>query len=581
MVRIVQRKTTTDNKLKETTMQTISATTALATALASTNPLDADEYRPMLDSIRTRFGTLSEGPLFTTDVDGNTIWRTWLANLPAHERQHHTCHACRRFVESYGGLVRVDPETGTTTPVMFSPGMVGSMYDAAYLAVHDLVGRARITGVFLSNARVWGTPTTPDGKRDHVWHHMSVTPPARHVYRHSILSPEQKMAELREDYGMLNRALAEYSLETIATALSIVKSEALYQGEKVHGRLAWLHALAERRRGLKGQVAAPFIWLAVAMAPAGFAHVKSSVMGPLLDDLAAGKSFDEVKRAFEVKMNPLKYQRPQAPPSTGNIAQAEAIVEKLGIASSLRRRFARLEDLKLLWSPAPVKMTKPSSGVFGHLKPTPVCDTITPARGPVMTFAKFAAQVLPTAEKIEIEVPHKAHFHAFVTAVDPDAPPIFQWDGLEGCARNSVTWYTNPGGSYAREWNLGAGGWANGNTYTEGGWAKVNALSLMPNMWQKPELFKHHGEGVLFVIDGCRDIRKGQTTACLFPVLLKSELHSVRSTIEAYSNRATMEDAELASACGLTVRAGSPNTPIRVRVTAGMVATTYTIDRWD
>lgn len=34
-------------------------------------------------------------------------------------------------------------------------------------------------------------------------------------------------------------------------------------------------------------------------------------------------------------MNPLQYQRPQAAPSAGNVAQAERIVEKLGIANSL------------------------------------------------------------------------------------------------------------------------------------------------------------------------------------------------------------------------------------------------------
>ena len=47
-------------------------------------------------------------------------------------------------------------------------------------------------------------------------------------------------------------------------------------------------------------------------------------------------------------MDPLKYQRPQVTPGTGNVARAEEIVEKLGIATSLKRRFARLEELQTI-----------------------------------------------------------------------------------------------------------------------------------------------------------------------------------------------------------------------------------------
>lgn len=53
------------------------------------------------------------------------------------------------------------------------------------------------------------------------------------------------------------------------------------------------------------------------------------MIGTLLDDIASGMSFDSVSRRFAEKMHPLQYQRPQAAPSAGNIAQAEKIVEKL------------------------------------------------------------------------------------------------------------------------------------------------------------------------------------------------------------------------------------------------------------
>ena len=111
---------------------------------------------------------------------------------------------------------------------------------------------------------------------------------------------------------------------SLAQALKLLKSEALYRSEKVLGQAQWLYdlhrALPSRRN--RDHV----LWRAVAAAPAGFCHPRSSMIGTLLEDLAAGMPFDDVSRRFAEKMHPLLYQRPQAAPSAGNIAQAEKIV---------------------------------------------------------------------------------------------------------------------------------------------------------------------------------------------------------------------------------------------------------------
>ena len=44
---------------------------------------------------------------------------------------------------------------------------------------------------------------------------------------------------------------------------------------------------------------------------------------------------------------------------------------------------------------------------------------------------------------------------------------------------------------------------------------------------------EHHGAGVLFVLAGARESR--QDGSALFPEILKSEFHGIRSVIEAYS----------------------------------------------
>jgi len=301
----------------------------------------------------------------------------------------------------------------------------------------------------------------------------------------------------------------------------VLKSDALYRSEKVLGVAEWFKALHESVSATKNtKIKNNLIWRAVATAPVGFAHVRSSMIGTLLDDIVAGLPFDAISRRFAEKMHPLQYQRPQAAPTVGNIAQAEKLVEKLGIAASLRRRFARLDEVQALWRPKQPVHHANSNGVFGHLKPK---GTTTPqplqVSAQTITWVKFQRDVLPTAESLELWVPSgNANYTALCTAVDPDAPPILQWDAETN--RNPVSWYVYYGGSTPSRWGLTA------NTY-----CKIDAVCLQPNMWTSQ--FTHQGQGVVFILDGAKD--SSNQSLALFPEILKAELREVRSVIEAHS----------------------------------------------
>jgi hypothetical protein len=311
-------------------------------------------------------------------------------------------------------------------------------------------------------------------------------------------------------------------------------------------------------------------WLAVALAPPGFCHPRSSMVGTLLEDLAAGMDFDAVAARFSAKMHPLQYQRPQAAPSAGAIAQAEKIVEQLGAAGSLRRRFARLEEVEALWKPqAPAAKPAPgAAGVFGHLiaKGAPEQRTDMAIPPVTMTWVKFRETVLPTAERIEFMARAKRDsFVALLTAVNPEAPPILQWDLPE--RRNPVSWYFWHGGSSPEQFGL-----------HEGQAVPVSAICFQPSMWSDPEKFKHQGLGLVFLLDGARETR--QSGGALFPETLKSEFHGVRSVIEAYSRSAEIEGIEAATACGLGLTKGS-NWNHVFRVMGAGRTVDYRLDRWD
>lgn len=513
-------------------------------------------YVHFLEGVQERFRARVEvGPVFTTDAEG--IWETYLATFPEADRQYHNCSACRRFLEAYGGLVTIGGD-GAATSVLDGADD-GSAEADALAAVVKVVRRAKVNGVFLSKERTWGWPVTGD------WRHLSLKPPKEMVYAERALPAGQKMAEKREEFGMVSRALAEYPAPAVHQALALLKSEALYRSEKVLGPCQWLadlHASIEVNRGRRANI----IWKAVALAPAGFCHPRSSMVGTLLDDIVAGVPFEEASAKFAAKMHPLQYQRPQAAPSAGNIAAADKLVEKLGVGPSLVRRFARIDEIEAVWRPAPDEAPRDAGGVFGHLQPKGAAGTTPAMSAPpqAMTWVKFAASVLPEAKSIEVFTPSHGNFTAILTANDPDAPPILQWDSPE--RRNPFSTYVYNGGSPASSWALRG---------LE--WIRVTAIALQPHRWFGGAA-SHHADGAIVVIEGAKDTRINQGNA-LFPETLKADLHAIRSTVEAYSRKAEILGREQASACGLAVRDRSD---ARLRVTNKHgIKSEYRIDRFE
>lgn len=522
-------------------------------ASTRTESLHDHDYDAFLAAVRDTVGTFT-GPVFTTGVEG--LWRVYLGALPAEHRQHYTCHTCQRFVDAYGGLVTID-EDGCAYSIW--PDIAPGVFSAVAATLRARVKKAKVTGVFLSSEPAWGIAQTG------AWSHLAAPSPS--VFKATALRTAfQTSAEKREDYGMLCRGLADYDAATVAKALTLLSADALYRSEKCEGVAKWLSALHQARAGLRGKARDNVTWRAVATAPAGFCHVRSTIIGTLLDDIAANKPMAAAAKSFAAKMHPLQYQRPTALPSDGQIAAAEKVVAALQSQNALARRFARLADIETAWTPRPVAPAK--GGVFGHLSPAAKAESRAGDAPTVsITFEKFMRTVPDDAVVMECLVPGTGAFYALVTAADPSAPPVIQWDREE--KRNPVTWYTYSGGGSAHQWNVPAGQWH-----------PVTAISYLPFMWHGVG-YDHQGEGAIFVLDGCRDttITAG---AGFFPEQLKSEYHGIRATMEAFARSATIAGREQASACGLAIRKGQRGGEVRVRVTSRSGArVVYCVDRWD
>lgn len=542
------------------------ASKAVATT-SSQSTDDDDHYEEFLSGIQSRFANLTatKVPLFTTS--SALSFEQFLAALPE-RRQHYTCRACAQFVERFGGLVTVDP-SGKATPVMWDVETAPPYFREAVKRIAHEVSRAKISGVFLSSEKTWGIHNSVGKKAPGYWQHMAVTPPASLIFKHPLLTASQVAAEKLQEREMVIRGLVEFPLDVVKQAHTLLASESLYRSEKCLGVAKWLLELHEARAKTKNSaVKENLTWLAVALAPPGFAHVKSSMIGTLLEDIAAGLPFADCARKFADKMHPLQYQRPTSAPSDGNIAQAEAIMARLGAAGSLQRRFARLEDIQALWLPRLAKADQePTGGVFAHLKSKAKSTPQIEAPAVTMAWDKFQRVALPDAVRIEYQVQARTKsYAALVTAANADAPPILQWDSAE--QRNPVSWYLRVNGSQPHEWNLQAGESRD-----------VTAVTFKPSMWNDGK-FPHQGECVFFILRGSRDINH-ERSGGLFPEILRSEYHAVRKTIEAYATNAVIEGKDEATACGLMLQKGQ-NWDDIFRVTAkDGTRVLYRLDRWD
>lgn len=531
---------------------------------AATQNIEASHGYPQLEQIVRDTLAAFRGPLFRTTARGK-LFAAYLSGMPDEHRQHYTCHACRHFIERYLSLTMING-AGVNVPVLISLE-VPAYFKRSFDAMFQLVSAAAVTGVFVDSHDVWGVPRT--GVRTH----LSAAPHPSLVHKDPLKTAAQKESQYLADFKLLAKAVSTISKPLAVEAHRILAAGLLANSSASLGQALWFKQAHEALEPLKGKQRGHLMWRLVAEAPIGFCHVRSNVIGTLFDDLLAGKTFASIERAWRSKMDPMQYQRPQAAPTEGALARAEKIFETLQLGPALERRYATLEEVTAIWRPRSQQAPPTGGKLFGDLKPKSAAATFNTAMPPrTMTWVKFARDVLPGAFKIEYLNPTSpGNYYGLLTAVHPDAPPILQWDGLPNQPRNPVSWYVHQNGTMPSTWNLRGGSWST-----------VTAVMLRPYRWQVPDICNHLGEAVLLALEGARPNVPAESG--LFPVCMRSELHEVRSVIEAYSKSKSAQQHDRGTANGVMFEKSDARQtrPIRLRVYAnGPVPDEFDIDRWE
>lgn len=526
---------------------------------------DEDEFQSFVSAINRRISYPKH--LFTTNISSNfDLFEIFLDNLPGgeHVRQYYNCNACRSFITRYGGLVFLTDDYNIIPAIWPNSNDVPEMYRAAVSVCYEIVlKRAKITGVFYAKEEILGIPVTGD------WTHLYVNTPQIVRSFKITQTPHQAMAEKKEDIKLLVNLFGKYPLNVVKQGVRLLKTGSLHRSETCRSSAEWLLKTMEEKINLKkNNLRLNMLWAKVAAASPGFCHIKNGVLGTLFDDIEKGKNLNTISRNFKEKVRADKHQRPQELPTDGATVQAWKKIELMGAEASLKRRFARIEEIKKMWIPRQVSVTPlRDAGAFSNLKTKDSRHEIPSLNVPAqnITWVKFKATVLKDAERIEFYVPtYPNSFAALVTASDPDAVPILQWDNFEN--RNPVSWYLYHGGSLPTHWGL-----------RDRNYCEVKAITQLPYLWSGYE-WDNRADGVILILSGAQDRQQGGLG--LFPSILKKEFHEIRAVMEAYSTQNQLEGRDEASACGILIGENFSNS-YRVKVFAFGGTSEYIIDRWD
>ncbi|MGL4572660.1 MAG: YfaP family protein [Clostridium sp.] len=404
-----------------------------------------DKYYEFEESIRTKFKSMVDNntSIFKTNVEKELLWDTYLKNIPEEGQQHYNCNACKHFITRYANLVIVNNE-GEIKSLLWDENQAPIFFKKAAKELRKVVENASIKNMFLSDERTLGIPKTGE------WTHYSVklNSGSKSLNKSRINTAGQILADKKEEFRMLNLGLLEYSTDVLNKAIDLLESGQLYRGNKFVEVVKWQKLIKESLETVEfNNIKNNFKWLAVATAPTGYCRIKSSVVGTLLEDIKDELPLESIKRRFNDKTNSSQYMRSSSEPKENAIKEAEKVIEKMGIADSLERRYAVIEEIPVeerIWESSDeqcnLKTKKSSSnGVFAKLLEKQNNNKkISEMPMTTMTWDKFSKTILPKAKKIEAKINDSNKLMALVTSLNPESENILQWN-------NPFSWYYHGG----------------------------------------------------------------------------------------------------------------------------------------
>lgn len=541
-------------KKKEATVGT-TVVQSRAHAVLQLGVPDQHSFLAMVTSMRDTFWRnfhMHATTVYETDFTNNDrLWELYLKNIPAKDRQYHTCNCCKSFFRKYAGLVIVTADKAPTT--MFDAAAAYYLYPAvnyykrAFRAIGNAMAKAKLVRPFLPKEEDMGVKRTDDGA---VWYHFHSFVPPPYLTRskeilkhHSTVDDPQSVGNIVMELGnsllafLTNHMPDQYIIERWKNLIHSVPRSEKFSAEASD----FNEVLQELRISGLSAFAGKLLW----MKP-NVLHFPSSIIATMLG-MMAGETDRTLLMQFKERVDPLKYQRPKAPPAAGNVVSGERIIAKLHLQNALPRIMAPLSTAALvrkrIWGPSRIPLHRKKDtrqlkeasvatlgsnpgGVFAdvHTKTNSAVQrsgshsrvTVAGVLARLHDIARIKVETAPTMSFFCLTGPKNGMTVGAMLKWDDDSRPTAQ--------RNPFGWYTYPTGNAPAAWGL------RGQSHVP-----VMTILPMPNCWESKANTYGFPEQYLLVLAGCCD--QNTPGNGLFPELLRPELRECKTTIEQYNKQ--------------------------------------------
>lgn len=432
-------------------------------------------FTDIQSALAKQFKAMSSKRLFSTTADGARLWEIYLSSFPAGSnpiyktRAEHDCSCCRHFIKSIGGAVNIVNEKIVT----LWDFKVDGPYQVVVDAMAEYVRGLPVNNVYLHPQRLVGTANSRQLLEDRsvkTWDHFYVNLPDSAVVTGEQIGP--KSGEFRATHDVMKRGLEEITPDAIDTVLDLIAQNSLYRGEEQ--KFAVLEFRKMQTVFPKATARDLFVWEHMETVHASVARIRNSVIGTLLTDLSEGKDLEDAVKAFEVKVAPTNYKRPTALVTKAMVAKAQEMVNELGLATALERRYATLDDLTVNNIIFADRATKREMNVFEEIAAGAAVDVKKLGKVEEIPILDFISKVLPSAQTVEalFENRHAGNMVSLVAPVDATAKPLFKWP-------NAFSWsYVGDLADSIKERVKQAGGSVTGDFRASLAWFNYDDLDL-------------------------------------------------------------------------------------------------------
>lgn len=380
---------------------------------------------------------------FVADITGDELWEAYLAAFPEgmnplfRKRREYDCSCCRNWMRRFGNVITVDSEYNVITAWDLDAQDADWQQIANTLA--SLVKSRGIAGVFVTKEPAFGTDHNFEQMADHVhtWNHFH-TPLPKHLRYSGNETVDTVAAKYAANHDVLSRTLESVGSDTAATVLDLNVEGNLYRGDEFMPLVTNYLEVADAYQKVPTTKRDAFCWLESVRSGGTVSKIKNTAIGTLLENLAAGMDVEVAVRKYESVVAPANYKRPKEIVTARQVADAQAIIEELGYADSLQRRYAHLSDISVadvLFADRDAKKKMDGlGGIMSQLATQAQMSVKQFENVPAMGVDEFLAHVGDT-EKLEVFLENRLtqNLITLTAAENQDAPTMFKWN-------NSFAW---------------------------------------------------------------------------------------------------------------------------------------------